>query len=339
MSIHLLTWIGIFICLSQSAILSGLNLGLFSLNRLELEVSSKNGDNRAKKILHLRKQANFALVTILWANVAVNVLLALLSGSVLTGLAAFLFSTVIITIFAEIIPQSYFSRHALYMAALLSPLLYLYQIILFPVARPTAWILDVWLGGEQLRYFKEKDLRSVIKLHMEAAESDIARVEGQGALNFLELDDIPMENEGERIDLNSVLELEFDNYRPIFPKIYPSPEDDFLKAVNCSGKSWVVIVNLENEPQMVLKADEFIREALFDPGNFNPYRHCHRPIIVRNEKKKLGELIQHFQVRSGDKLEDIIEDDIILVWSKQPRVITGTDILGRLLRGIARKNR
>ncbi len=153
----LVTWIGIFLCLAQSAMLSGLNFGLFSLGKLELEVEARKGNRQAKRVLRLRENANFALVTILWGKVGVNVLLALLSGSVLTGVAAFIFSTVVITIFAEIISQSCFTRHALRMASLLAPVLRVYQVILYPVARPTAWALDVWLGGEQIRYFPERD--------------------------------------------------------------------------------------------------------------------------------------------------------------------------------------
>lgn len=61
----------------------------------------------------LRQDANFLLTTILWANVAVNVLVALLSGSVLAGVTVFLLSTSIITLFGESFPQAYFSRHAL----------------------------------------------------------------------------------------------------------------------------------------------------------------------------------------------------------------------------------
>ncbi len=33
--------------------------------------------------------------------------------------------------------------------------------------------------------------------------------------------------------------------------------------------------------------------------------------------------------------DDVIENDIILVWSTRKRIITGSDLLGRLLRGIA----
>jgi CBS domain containing-hemolysin-like protein len=48
------------------------------------------------------------LATILWGNVGINVLLTMLSDSVLTGLGAFLFSTIAITVIGEITPQAYF---------------------------------------------------------------------------------------------------------------------------------------------------------------------------------------------------------------------------------------
>ncbi len=332
----LVSWIGILLCLSQSAVLSGLNLGLFSLSKLELKVEAKKGNPLARKVLQLRDDANFSLVTILWGNVGVNVILALLSGSLLSGVAAFFFSTVVITVFAEIIPQAYFTRHALKISALLMPLLRVYQVIFFPVARPTAWFLDIWLGGEEMRFFRERDMRRLISLHMEAADTEIDAMEGQGALNFLELDDVPLDDEGEPVDPESVLKLQFEGDRPVFPNIEPTPEDELLKIINSSGKSWLVIVDLEGEPRLVLNSDEFIRDAMFSPDRFNPFRHCHRPIIARASKKKLGELIQRFRVRPGKTREDIVDDDVILLWNKHPRIVTGTDILGRLLRGIAR---
>lgn len=331
-----LNWIGILFCLSQSALLSGMNLALFSLSKLELEVEARKHNPRAKKILRLREHANFALVTLLWGNVGVNVLLALLSGSVLAGVAAFLFSTVVITVFAEIIPQAYFSRHALHVVALLAPVLRAYQVLLYPVARPTAWVLDAWLGGEYVRYFREQDLRRVIQLHMEATESEIARIEGQGALNFLDIDDVPLDDEGEEVSPESVVELPFDGDRPRFPPIAPSTDDPFLRRVHRSGKSWVIIVDPEGEPRLVLRANDLLREALFAPERFNAHRHCHRPIIVRDPKRQLGASIARFRVRPGDADDDIVDDDVILLWANERRVITGTDILGRLLRGIAR---
>ncbi len=190
LSPDILVWTGIVFCLSQSAMFSGLNLAMFGISRLRLEAEVATGNSAAIKILKLRRDSNFLLTTILWGNVGINVLLTLLSDSVMAGMSAFLFSTVAITFFGEITPQAYFSRNALRMGALLAPLLRFYQFILFPVAKPSALVLDWWLGQEGIQYFREHNLREVIKKHIEAEESDINRIEGLGALNFLAFDDL-----------------------------------------------------------------------------------------------------------------------------------------------------
>ncbi len=332
----LFIWLGIFLCLSQSAMLSGLNLAFFSVSKLRLEMEAGKNNPHALRVLSLREDANFLLVTILWANVAVNVLLALLSGSVLTGVMAFLFSTVVITIVGEIIPQAYFSRHALKVASFLSPLLRFYQLLLYPVAKPTAYALDRWLGKEAIRYFEEKDLRELITLHMDSVETDIERMEGKGALNFLALDDLSLADEGEVIDPDSIINLGFEGNRPVFPEIDSSPDDQFLRQVEKSGKKWVVLLDQAGEPRMVLNSDKFIRNALFDMGRFYPYRHCHRPIIIWDDKTPLGEVIPRLKVNPEHGEDDVIDEDIVLLWGKEKKVITGSDILGRLLRGIVR---
>lgn len=148
----LLAWVGIFVCLSQSALFSGLNLAVFSVGRLRLEVEAASGNTDARTLLELRQRANYVLTTILWGNVGINVLLALLSDSVMTGVVAFLFSTFVITLFGEIAPQAYFSRHALRVAARLGPVLRFYMLFLYPVAKPSSLLLDAWLGPEGLSY-------------------------------------------------------------------------------------------------------------------------------------------------------------------------------------------
>ena len=109
-----LTIIAIAFCLSQSAMFSGLNLAFFSIGRLRLETEVENGNQSAARILALRKDANFLLSTILWGNVSVNVILAMLMDSVIWNwFNCFFVSTVGITFLGEILPQAYFSRNAI----------------------------------------------------------------------------------------------------------------------------------------------------------------------------------------------------------------------------------
>ena len=331
----LFTWIGIFFCISQSAMFSGMNLALFSISRLRLEVEADLGNRDAVKILNMRKDSNFLLTTVLWGNVGINVLLTLLSNSALAGVSAFFFSTVVITIIGEIMPQAYFSRHALRTASLLAPVLKFYQILLYPAAKPTAKILDAWLGAEGIQYYWEHNLREVIKKHIEADESDVDRLEGIGALNFLAIDDLLAVDEGEHIDPDSVISLEFQNALPVFPSFERSTLDPFLKQVEASKKKWVILIDSTGEPHFALDSDAFLRDALFKGKPVNPLRYCHRPIIVKNPREPLGNVLCQFKECAHCIRDDIIDRDVVLIWGgKEKRVMTGADILGRLLKGI-----
>ncbi len=99
-----------------------------------------------------------------------------------------MFSTFAITVFGDIVPQAYFSRNALRMAARLRPLLGAYKVILFPVAKPTAAILNLWLGPEGITLFRERDFRALLTRHGETEGADVGQLEAIGALNFLDLE-------------------------------------------------------------------------------------------------------------------------------------------------------
>jgi hypothetical protein len=331
-----LIWIGIALCLSQSALFSGLNLAIFSISRLRLEVRAASGDRDAARVLALRKHFNFTLATVLWSNVALNVCLTLLSHSVLAGLSAFFFSTVVITAFGEIAPQAYFSRHALRMASKLEPWLRAYQVLLYPVAKPTALLLDAWLGPEAIPLFRESDFRALLTKHVEAESSDLGPLEAAGALNFLDLDDIKVLNEGEPVDPRSVIVLPIVNGRAVLPKFEPVPGDSFLRQLDASGRKWVIITDASNVPRLVLDAHRFLRDALFQRTAGDPEAYFHRPIVITDSRTRLGDVIGRMRVRPEHPEDDVIDDDLVLVWSEQHRIITGADLLGRLLRGIAR---
>ncbi len=332
---EIFTWIGIFTCLSQSAMFSGLNLAVFSLSRLRLEVEAADGNKAAQRVLDLRSDPNRILTTILWGNVGINVLLTLLSDSVLAGVSAFLFSTVAITLFGEIAPQAYFSRNALKMASLLAPVLRFYQIVLYPVVRPSGWLLDVWLGRESIQYFRERHLKDVIRRHMEEKGGDIDRMEAIGAINFLTIDDLPVVSEGVPVDPASVLKIPFHGGLPEIPQIGKLPGDPFLRQVAASDKRWVVLVDQKEQPRLVLDSDGFLRHVLLFE-NVDPLRYCHRPVVIRDRESPLGEAILRLRLEP-DLSDHVLDQDIILVWGEERRVITGADILGRLLRGVVQR--
>lgn len=175
---------------------------------------------------------------------------------------------------------------------------------------------------------------------MHSSTTDIEKVEGQGALNFLSLDDVPLANEGEPIDPESIVELGFSGNRPVFPVIEPDASDEFLRKINFSGRKWIVIVDPVGDQRLVMDSDEFIRDIFLNFDRFNPHLHCHRPIIERRPDAKIGDIISRLRVSPRHLQDDVIDDDVILLWAEgEKRVVTGADILGRLLRGIVRNPR
>ena len=332
----LLIWIGIVICISQSAIFSGLNLAFFSLTRLRLEIEAElSPTNGAKNVLSMRKDSNFLLTTILWGNVGINVLLTLLSDSIMTGVISFAFSTVVITFFGEIIPQAYFSRNALRMASLLSPVLKFYQILLYPVAKPCAIMLDKWLGKESVQFFSEKNIKLFIKKHIDDYDSEIGDVEGHGALNFFSLDDKTVIEEGEDIIPESIINLKSKNNRLIFPDYSNQLNDPFIQQINKSGEKWIIFTNEKDEPKLVLDADGFIRSEVFENRSDGIEKYCHKPVVVSDKNTNLDVLLKNLKSKTAIDSDVPIDTDVILFWTVETkRIITGADILGRLLRGI-----
>jgi metal transporter CNNM len=331
-------WLGIVVCVVQSALFAGLNLAVFSLSQLRLQLEADGGNADAARVLDLRKNSNQVLATVIWGNVGTNVFLTLLSDSVLAGLGAFFFSAVVITLLGEIAPQAYFSRNALRMTARFLPFLNFHRIVLFPLAKPTALLLDWWLGIEGVIFLREREIRSLID-RSASSGGDIGKLEATGARNFLDLDDVAVSEEGEPVHAQSIISLPLADQRCVLPKFARSPDDPFLRRVDASGKKWVIVTDIDNgEPAFVLDSHQFLRDALFDELEINPNTYWHRPIIVRDMQTKLGDVIGMLKVSPERPDDDVIDNDLILVWGAQKRIITGSDLLGRLLRGIVTRD-
>lgn len=334
----LLIWLAVAFCVSQSATLSGLNLAIFSIGRLHLEAMAAAGDRHAARVLAFREDANVTLVTILWGNVGVNVLLTLLVESVLAGVAAFAFSTIVITLLGEIVPQAWFTRNALKAAAVLAPVLQLYRFVLYPLAWPIGRLLDRTVGEEVIPWFRETELKDVIRRHAAAGHTEVGRIEATGAVNFLALDDLPIQAEGEQLDPASVVALPFLDGHIVFPDVRRTPDDPFLARLAHCGQSWVIVIDeASGEPRLALDVAACLGHALFGEGPFEPRRFCHHPLVTSDPTVPLGRLLERLTVDPEHHGDDIIDEDLILLWTPHiRRIVTGADILGRLLRGIAR---
>ena len=99
-------------------------------------------------VLELRKNSNQVLATIIWGNVTTNVLLTLLSDSVLAGVAGVL--VLGLRYHAARRDHSaglFLAKRAADDGAFL-PFLDFYRFVLYPLAKPTALLLD---GGSAMK--------------------------------------------------------------------------------------------------------------------------------------------------------------------------------------------
>ncbi|MGJ8696350.1 MAG: DUF21 domain-containing protein [Verrucomicrobiaceae bacterium] len=334
-----LIWLGILVCILHSAMFSGANLAFFSLGRMRLEAEAEKGSASASKVLRLREDSNLLLCTILWGNVSANVLLSLLSESVFAGVGGFLFSTVGITFFGEIIPQAYFSRHAMRVGALLSPVMRFYQILLFPVTKACALILDGWIGPEGPTFFRERDLEIILEKHIHESSSEISANEGQGALNFLDLDDRRISSEGNPITEGTIYRFPCRLDLPTIPPLDSPEGQTFIESLKTHPYSWAVIEDADSDaPVLVLDTTSFLTELFVKGNEADPYQHCHRPIIVTDDSVHLDDVLGDFVVEAEHKDDHVVDNDVVLYWTgEMKRIITGADIFGRLLKGIAKR--
>ena len=219
----ILKWIGVIISLIHCGLFSGLNLGFFGASRLRLGVLADLKDPDAMRILSLREDSHFLLAALLWGNVSCIVLLTLFTESVMVGLAAFIFSTFVVTFFGEIIPQAYLARHTLKASRIIVPIIQFYQVLLYPLAKPTGFLLDNWLGKEEVKYFNEKEVLILLRHHAQSARTNVGHLESIGASNFLMLDDILVKDEGEVLNPKSIIALTTDKKGlPILVPALPS---------------------------------------------------------------------------------------------------------------------
>ena len=150
----------------------------------------------------------------------------------------------------------------------------------------------------------------------------------------MDLDDLSIAEEGELIDPDSIIELPFDNKVPRFPAFESSPDDPFLSRIQKSGKKWVIFTDRQNRSYCALDSDSFLREVFFTGMPLVPTHFCHYPVVLTDPGTSLGKAIVQLKVKPQRTEDDVIDEDIILLWGESKRVITGADILGRLMRGI-----
>ncbi|KIK54731.1 hypothetical protein GYMLUDRAFT_206199 [Collybiopsis luxurians FD-317 M1] len=162
------------ICVLLSGLFAGLTLGYMSLDETQLNVLAISGNAKqreyANKIKPIRENGHLLLVTLLLANMIVNESLPVISDPVLGGgVQSVVVSTTLIVIFSEIIPQSLFTRHGLYLGAKMAGFTKILIYALGVVSWPVAKLLEFVLGPHHGIIYRRAELKELIAMHSSMA--------------------------------------------------------------------------------------------------------------------------------------------------------------------------
>ncbi|MBL6933982.1 MAG: HlyC/CorC family transporter [Alphaproteobacteria bacterium] len=176
----------IFVLLLLSAFFSGSETALTAVSRPHMHHLLKQGDRRAGIIAKLHARMERLIGTILLANNLVNILASALATSLLigifgdTGVAyATLVMTLLVLIFAEVLPKTYAINNADRTALSVAPLVRFLVAVLSPFSDAVQAVVRVTLRlfgvstESNLGAITDDELRGAIDLHAETGSSDI----------------------------------------------------------------------------------------------------------------------------------------------------------------------
>lgn len=162
--------ISIFLVL-MAGLMSGLTLGLMSLDQVDLEVLLRSGTPTEKKyaarISPVVSKPHHTLVTLLLCNAVALEALPIFLDRLVDPVTAVVLSVTVVLFFGEIVPQAICSHYGLAIGAwtawFVRFLMYATAIISWPISK----LLDYLLGAENTALFRRGQLKALVDLHSE----------------------------------------------------------------------------------------------------------------------------------------------------------------------------
>jgi metal transporter CNNM len=169
-----------------SAICSGLNVALLSLNLRDLRHKAKLGDRHARRALPIRRQVHFYLSGILLANVAFASSASIVLGGQLEGIYAVLISTILLVVFAEIMPQAIAINRAMKAVSIFAGPIQFVSVVGYPLTRPLAMLLDKLVGSSKAVLHTRNELSLLVADHL-IGDSELDEDEVEIVRNAIQL--------------------------------------------------------------------------------------------------------------------------------------------------------
>ena len=205
----LLTTGSILLLIVFSAFFSGSETGLTGSSYARMHQLDRKGDQRASRVLALREQRETMIGAILIGNNITNILASVLATTVFLRLFgehgvvyATLAMTVLVVIFAEVLPKTYALNNSDRVALAVAPVINAVVFILSPIARIVRGIVRMMLSMLSIRIAEEfghseqeEELRGLIELHGHKVEADEEEVREERAMlrSILDLSEVWVE--------------------------------------------------------------------------------------------------------------------------------------------------
>jgi metal transporter CNNM len=152
-----------------AGLMSGLTLGLMSLDNVDLEVLKRSGTHHqrrcAARIHPVIENPHRLLVTLLVCNAIAAEALPLVLDRLTDPITAVIISVTVVLLFGEIIPQAACSAYGLEIGALSAPFVRVLMFLTSPLNIPIAWVLDRVLGHRQTALFRRGELKALVDIH------------------------------------------------------------------------------------------------------------------------------------------------------------------------------
>jgi metal transporter CNNM len=149
-----------------SAVCSGLNVALLSLDVQDLRRKAKIGNKDAKRALPIRKNVHFYLSGILLANVAFASATSVVLTDGLNGFAAIIVSTLLLVVFAEITPQAIAVSRSLKAISMFSKPIRVIAYSAYPITKTLELLLNRLVGKSAHVLHTRRELGLIISEHI-----------------------------------------------------------------------------------------------------------------------------------------------------------------------------
>jgi Mg2+/Co2+ transporter CorB len=144
----LLSILAIIVLLLLSAFFSGSETALTAASRVRMHSHEKEGNERARLVNKIRDKKDRMIGALLLGNNLVNILASALATSVLIklfGEAGVVYATLVMTmlvlIFAEVLPKTYALHYAEPMAMRIAPIIRVVIFVFAPITETVTWIV------------------------------------------------------------------------------------------------------------------------------------------------------------------------------------------------------